>query len=219
MKIIPVVGCKNCGKTTFLEKLIPELKSRGFSIAVIKHDVHSFDIDHEGKDTYRLKQAGADAVLISSPQKIAMVKDVAEELPLDKLANKFSDFDLVLTEGYKKFPIPKIEVFREAAGDEPLCKTGELLLLATDKKLDIKAEQFDIEDVKAIADFLETNHLKKPSKVIRAKLSVNGEKVPIKAFVQDFIAQGVAGMVSSLNGTEEPKKISLEIDLSEKPKK
>jgi len=219
VKIIPVVGSKNSGKTTFLEKLIPELKKRGYRLAVVKHDVHGFDIDHEGKDTYRLKQAGADAVLISSPQKIAMVKDIDVELELDKLANEFADFDLVLTEGYKRFPLPKIEVYREKASEGPLCTAGELILLATDKRLDIKAEQFDIEDIISVADYLEKNHLNKPDKIVRARLRVNNKKVPIKAFVQDFIAQGVAGMVSSLNSVEKPEKITVEIDLREKPKK
>ncbi len=83
--IISIISKKRSGKTTLLEKLIPELKQRGYRVGVVKHDTHGFDIDHEGKDTYRHKAAGAEAVLISSPWKISLIQDVPEELSLDQL--------------------------------------------------------------------------------------------------------------------------------------
>ncbi len=85
--IISIVSKKNCGKTTLLEKLIPELKQRGYRVGTIKHDVHGFNIDHEGKDTFRHKSAGADIVAISCPWKISIIMDVAEET----ISTVFSD--------------------------------------------------------------------------------------------------------------------------------
>jgi molybdopterin-guanine dinucleotide biosynthesis protein B len=215
MKIIPVVGAKNSGKTTFLETLIPALKKKGLKVAVIKHDVHGFEMDHEGKDTYRLKAAGADAVCISSPQKIALIKDVSEEKALDVLARDFfDDFNVVLTEGYKKFPLPKIEVFRSKASSKPLCLPGELILLATDKPVeDFNAKQFSLEEVEKIANYLEKNVIEKPKAKIKARLVVNGQKVPMKSFIQELMAKTLVGMASSLKDVDDPKKIILEVEL------
>jgi molybdopterin-guanine dinucleotide biosynthesis protein B len=81
--VISIVGRSNCGKTTYLEKLISEMKRRGYKVGIIKHDVHGFEIDQPGKDTWRHAQAGADVVCISSPQKMAMIKQVKQELSLD----------------------------------------------------------------------------------------------------------------------------------------
>ncbi len=117
MKLIPFVGSSGSGKTTLLEKIIPELKKRGYLLGVIKHDTHQFEIDHEGKDSYRLKKAGAHSVCISSSEKLGLVKNVDEDLSPDYIANDlFSNLDLVLTEGYKDFPVPKIEIFRSEVG-------------------------------------------------------------------------------------------------------
>lgn len=116
--IVSVVGKTNNGKTTLLERLIPELKRRGYTVAAIKHDAHEFEIDHEGKDTYRLAQAGADAVIISSPARLAAIARVPREQSLDDIAGWLvTPVDIILTEGYKRQNKPKIEVTR----------TGELL--------------------------------------------------------------------------------------------
>ena len=101
--ILSVVSKKNCGKTTLLEKLIPELKRRGYRVGTLKHDIHGFDIDHEGKDTFRHKAAGADTVAISCPWKVSIIKDVSEELTPEQLVEQyFEEVDIVLTEGYKQ---------------------------------------------------------------------------------------------------------------------
>jgi molybdopterin-guanine dinucleotide biosynthesis protein B len=111
---------------------VRELKKRGYRIGTIKHDVHEFDIDHEGKDSWRHKEAGACTVAISSPKKLALVKDVESEEPLDSLASKyFQDVDIILTEGYKKEGKPKIECTRNPSARQtrtlwPLCLTRAL---------------------------------------------------------------------------------------------
>jgi len=94
--LISIVGKSDAGKTTLLEKLVGELKTRGYLIGTIKHDVHGFEIDHEGKDSWRHKHAGAHTVVISSPRKVAVIKDMAAEESLDGLATKyFTDVDVL----------------------------------------------------------------------------------------------------------------------------
>ncbi|HEX3015676.1 MAG TPA: molybdopterin-guanine dinucleotide biosynthesis protein B, partial [Desulfobacteria bacterium] len=95
--VISIVGKSNVGKTTLIEKLIAELKRRGFKVATVKHDVHGFEIDIPGKDTWRHAQAGADVVVISSPQKLAMINRVEQELELDQICAQVQGVDLIIT--------------------------------------------------------------------------------------------------------------------------
>ena len=155
--VISFVGRSNCGKTTFLEKLIREMKRRGFRVGVIKHDVHGFEIDKPGKDTWRHAQAGADVVCISSPWKMAMIKKVETELPLASVVEMIEDVDIIFTEGYKREARQKIEVFRRAACESPLCAKEELLALVTDAALYDDVPQFGLDDPGPLADFLETH--------------------------------------------------------------
>jgi molybdopterin-guanine dinucleotide biosynthesis protein len=155
--VVSVVGRSDSGKTTFLEKLIPELKSRGLRIAVVKHDRHGFEMDRPGKDTWRLRQAGADAVMISAPNQMALIRaGLTEEVPLDDLARLIDGaVDLVLTEGYKSGNKPKIEVSRLAvAGGELLCSRDELLAIVADRHIDMDVPQFDLEDAAGVAELL-----------------------------------------------------------------
>lgn len=153
--VISIVGRSNCGKTTYLEKLIGELKSRGYKIATIKHDVHGFDIDKPGKDTWRHAQAGADIVCISSPWKMAMIKKVENELLLDEVVEYINGVDIIFTEGYKRESKRKIEVFRREACDAPLCSKEELLAVASDTVLHEGVPHFNVNDAAPMADFLE----------------------------------------------------------------
>lgn len=155
--IVSVVGRSDAGKTTFLEKLIPELKKLGIRVAVVKHDRHGFEMDHPGKDTWRLRKAGADAVMISAPNQMALIRSgLPQELSLDELAAFVSDaVDLVLTEGYKSGDKAKIEVSRRAIAEgELLCTDEELLAVVSDHPHDVKAPQFDLEDAKGVAELL-----------------------------------------------------------------
>ncbi len=163
--VISIVSKKNSGKTTLLEKLIPELRSRGVRVGTIKHDTHGFEIDHKGKDTWRHKQAGAQTVVISSPWKISLIKDVEEELDIDQIAAQFfGDMDLVITEGYKQAHKPQIEVFRSAAHREPLHSKENrknLVAVMSDVPVDLGVPRFDIDDVKSLADFIQNEYLHK----------------------------------------------------------
>lgn len=161
--VVSVVGKSGSGKTTLLEKLIPELKRRGHRVGTIKHDAHDFEMDHEGKDSYRHFHAGADTVLISSAEKVAMQKRVQCQTAIDELIDGFlNDMDIVLTEGYRSGGKPKIEVFRSAAHKEPFCTDADnRVALVSDVEIDVSVPRFHIDDVASIADFIERTFLQK----------------------------------------------------------
>lgn len=159
-QVICIVGRSQSGKTTLIEKLIPVLKNRGYRIGTIKHSHHIFDFDKSGKDSWRHKDAGAETVIISSPGKIAMVKN-DHQGTLDSLIGYFDDLDLVITEGYKGALKPKIEVVRAARhGDALLKKDDNLIAVVTDADLDINRPMFGLEDIDKLADFIAEKYLK-----------------------------------------------------------
>ena len=152
---VSVVGNSGSGKTTFLEKLIPEMICRGLKVGTIKHDVHGFEMDKPGKDSWRHKQAGASATVISSPYQIGMVMDVAYDHTPEELLPLFNGMDIILTEGYKRGDHPKMEMFRTEIINEPLCKNDRsLLALITDSDVDFDVPVFSSGAVKQVADFL-----------------------------------------------------------------
>jgi molybdopterin-guanine dinucleotide biosynthesis protein B len=152
--IVCVVGKSDAGKTTFLEKLLRELKLRKIRVGTIKHDAHGFDIDKPGKDTWRHAQAGADAVLISSPDKFALIKKVEEEMSLDRVAELIPDMDIIITEGYKRSDKPKIEINRTVHSRELLCGAEELIALVSDARWDMGVPLFGLEDAAGVAELL-----------------------------------------------------------------
>jgi len=151
--IISIVAAKSgSGKTTLLEKLIKELKLRGYRVGAIKHDAHDFEIDIPKKDSWRYAKAGADAVAISSSKKVALIEKITEEKTLDDIANYITDVDIILTEGFRREDKPKIEVFRSKVSERLLCDPKELLALASDIEWDIEAPCYSLDDYVGIAD-------------------------------------------------------------------
>jgi molybdopterin-guanine dinucleotide biosynthesis adapter protein len=164
-KIIPVVsivGESNTGKTTLIEKIIPELTRRGYRVATIKHHGHGFDIDHEGKDSWRHKQAGARMTVLSSPRRVAVVEDVEKDHQIEELRDIYvRNVDIVLTEGFKNNSLPKIEVFRaDLKGDIISRGDKNLIALVGDKPPDTEVSHFDRNDIKGIADLIEARFLR-----------------------------------------------------------
>jgi molybdopterin-guanine dinucleotide biosynthesis adapter protein len=154
--VITIVGHSNSGKTTLIEKIIPELKRRGYRIGTIKHTHHGFSMDQKGKDTYRHRAAGADAVLAASPGQIALVKSMPEA-SLDSLLPYFQDMDIVLVEGFKQENKPKIEVFRSQTQQTPLFPEDDLLVaIVTDFPHSARVPVFQFEDIEAICDVIES---------------------------------------------------------------
>jgi molybdopterin-guanine dinucleotide biosynthesis protein B len=157
--IISIVGKSKSGKTTLIEKLIPELKRRGYKIGTIKHTFHNVEFDKKGKDSWRHKNSGAETVIVASPGRIAMVRDDNCE-SLDCLEMYFQDMDLVITEGFKKENRPKIEIVRAATNKEPLCLDNDnRIALVTDTDIDLEVPRFGLEDIEKLADLIEKRYL------------------------------------------------------------
>lgn len=156
-KVINIIGSgSNVGKTYIMEGLIKELKSRGLRIATIKHDVHGFDIDKEGKDTYKHRKAGSETVIISSKNRLAMIKELNEETDLQDIIKMASDKDIILVEGYKKSNLRKIEVYRAGVSEKIITPKEKLIAIASD--IDIHMDDVKVipkEDFKALADLIE----------------------------------------------------------------
>ena len=153
--VVCIVGKSGSGKTTLMEKLIPELKRMGLQVGSIKHDVHGFEMDQPGKDSWRHKRAGSKTSIISSPQRIGMDMDVDHDHSLDELALFFPGVDIILAEGYKKKDKPKVEIFRREVHSQPLCRNDETLIaLMTDTNVDLGVSRFTTNDVNGLAAFL-----------------------------------------------------------------
>ncbi len=155
--VVSVVGKSNSGKTTLIEKMIEKLVERGYRVATIKHNLHGFDIDHEGKDSWRHKKAGARLTLLASPGRVAVIEDTGADLGIGELRDRYiNNVDIILTEGFKGNPYPKIEVFRSAMKRELLSsKDDNLIAVASDVPVETEANLFDINDVEGIVDFIE----------------------------------------------------------------
>lgn len=165
IKSVSFVAKSGTGKTTLLEKVIRELKDREYRVGVIKHDAHRFDIDHPGKDSYRLTAAGADTMLISSPEKLALIKRHPASPPIDELLETyFGDVDIVLTEGFKKSGLPKIEINRRERSATLICRGEEhdptLIAVASDQPLEVDVPLLDLNNPVEVADFVEERFLK-----------------------------------------------------------
>lgn len=151
--IVSFVGYSNSGKTTFLEKVIKELKKRDYRIGIIKHDGHDFEIDHVGTDTWRHRQAGADVVCIASAHQIAVVQTTVKPPVLDDIIPLIENVDLILTEGFKQEKKPQIEVNRQ--GTRSIGQKNNTIALVSDLLVYEGIPHFDLEDARGVADFLE----------------------------------------------------------------
>lgn len=157
MKIFGFAGYSGSGKTTLIEKLIPLLTQRGLMVSLVKHAHHSFDIDQPGKDSYRHRHAGCSEVLVTSSRRWVLMHELrgAPEPRLAEHINHISPCDLLLIEGFKREPIPKLEVYRAEVG-EPLLHPHDanIVAIASDRRLETPLRQFDINDPAGIADFI-----------------------------------------------------------------
>jgi molybdopterin-guanine dinucleotide biosynthesis protein B len=159
--IVSLVGKSGVGKTTALERILRELKRRGHRVGTIKHDTHGFEIDKPGKDTWRHAQAGSDAVVISGPRKMALIRQLDRELAVDEVVPLMGPVDLVITEGYKRGDKPKIEVTRQERGTDLLCRAEELIAIMTDYAVDMPVPQFALDDAAGVVDLLEKLYVRK----------------------------------------------------------
>ncbi len=160
--IVSIVGKSNAGKTTFIERLIPEIIRRGYRVAIIKHGAHGFDIDHEGKDTWRYRKAGAHSTIISSPGKIALIEEVEKDHDIEELREKYiRNVDIIVVEGYKGNPHPKIEIFRKERNNRLIStRDNNLVAVVSDDPVDIDVPCFTMKQVKDLVDMIEKSFLK-----------------------------------------------------------
>ena len=157
MKIFGIAGFSGSGKTTLLEKLIPLFTARGIKVSLIKHAHHTFDVDEPGKDSYRHRHAGCNEVLVTSSRRWALIHELrgAPEPTLSDHLRRIGSCDLLLVEGFKREPIPKLEVYRAAVGEPNLFPHDvNVVAVASDARLDTRLPQFDLNDAPAIAEFV-----------------------------------------------------------------
>jgi molybdopterin-guanine dinucleotide biosynthesis protein MobB len=212
--VVSIVGCSGCGKTTLICQMLPVLAARGRRVAVIKHHHEDFEIDHEGKDSFRFAAAGAATVMVASPTKTAMIRRGEPEPALDELIASFApDVDLVITEGFKLAHAPKIEVWRQSQPDPTIVCRGDptWIALVADFPHDVDVPVLDLNSPEQVVDFIE-NRVMKKSPRRKTQLLVNGRRIPLNAYVADMLAGVARGAVSTLKGGEEPRRILLRID-------
>jgi len=205
--IVSIVGKSESGKTTLLEKLIAELKSRGYRVATVKHAPQESSFDEPGKDSWRHVRAGSEAAVISSSDKLVLIKPLEQEASFEQLARLLGeDYDIILAEGFSRGDTPKIEVHRKQSG--PLLpKPRKLIAIATDEPLETKTRQFSLEDAKGLADLLEKGFIQPNSE--RLSLYVNHAPIVLTVFPRQIIANILLALASSLKGVK--KVTSLDI--------
>jgi molybdopterin-guanine dinucleotide biosynthesis adapter protein len=164
--MISIVGYADAGKTTLIEKLVPELKKRGYRVGTIKHAVHESNLDTRGKDSWRHFAAGADTVVVSSTEKIALIQKREKapknsQVELSGLEPYFSSMDVVFVEGFKNAHKPKIEIFRSEIHDAPLSVNDQMLVaLVTDADILCTVPKFSLDEIGKLADLIERDFLK-----------------------------------------------------------
>jgi molybdopterin-guanine dinucleotide biosynthesis protein B len=162
MKTFGFAGWSGSGKTTLIEKLIPRFVARGLRVSLIKHAHHSFDVDQPGKDSYRHRHAGASEVLVTSSRRWVLMHELrgTQEPSFEEQLKRFSPCDLLIVEGFKHAPIPKLEVWRAQTGEALLHpQDSHVVAVASDAKVETKLPLLDLNDDAGIAAFI-LNHLK-----------------------------------------------------------
>jgi molybdopterin-guanine dinucleotide biosynthesis protein B len=162
--ILSFVGRSNSGKTTLIERLIPELVEAGYRVATIKHAGHGIDLDTEGKDSWRHKRAGASSVIVVSKGSLAMFADVSDEVKVEELRDRFLDerIDLIIAEGWKSEGYPKIVVLRDHVGEVPVSPDG-LLAVVSNRPVDLSVPCLHPDDIAALRDLIVRRFPKRPN--------------------------------------------------------
>ena len=200
--IVSIVGYKKSGKTTLVEKIIPILKSKGYQFGVLKYTGEGLPDEQEGKDTAKFRSAGAEMVGLCGDDHFSLYKAGGHPaLPLDRLAAFFfPEADLVLTEGFKKQPFPKIVLLSEGQEEKLLAEVqGVVLATVGPQPFRKDLPHFQPDEAERIVELLEQRFLKERREP-RIRVWLDGRRIPMKDFVQDIIIQGIMGMLGTLKG-------------------
>lgn len=204
--VVLFIGRAKSGKTTLLEKIIAELTDRGYNVATVKHTFHDIEPDIQGKDTWRHINAGSKITTLATNNTIILVRPGKESVNVDDIIQLYGEnYDIVLIEGFKQSDYPKIEVHRKAIGPI-LNNINNMVAYASDEELDTDCKQFNLDDSKSIADFIENAYLQSPS--IRSSVYINDSLIS-----DDISDLTLNNIISSLSGNFKKntviKKLSL----------
>jgi molybdopterin-guanine dinucleotide biosynthesis protein MobB len=209
--IISFVGKSGSGKTTLLEKVITELKRRGYKVAIIKHSHHKNDLDTAEKDTWRFTQAGTEVSAINSLDHLAIYRRMNEFFDPQDISNYINlDYDIMLTEGFKGSNTPKIEVHRSEQGKELLTDPKQLLAVVTDEPLDIKVPQFSRDDVNGIADIIQKTIVSQSGEN-DLTVVINGKTAQVDPHLKDVLSQTLAAMIPGMQNNGEVKNLHISL--------
>ncbi len=198
--VISIVGKSSSGKTTLLEKLIAELKRRGHKVAIVKHSHHADDLDTAKKDTWRFTRAGAELSAINSLDHLAIYRRMDHYFDPQEISSSILwDYDIILTEGFKGSPYPKIEVHRRAQGKELLTDPRQLLAVVTDEPLDVKVPQYSQDDIAGVAGLIESR-INDADHNDDLDIVVNGASIPVKPALKDLLTRTLLATVPDFQG-------------------
>ena len=213
--VISIIGKSNSGKTTLIEKLVKELKSRGYRVATVKHTPQGANFDELGKDSWRHINAGSAATSICSPDKIMFIKPTTGEATLEEVARFIGeDYDIIIAEGFKQGDAPKVAVHRKVIGP-PLQNIKKLTAIVTDEPLEARVRQFTPEDTSGLANLIEEGFIKPQQE--RITLYINQQPIPLTSFPRQIVANLLLAMASSLKGVGKIR--SLDISLRRTPER
>lgn len=214
-KVISIVGYSGSGKTQLLEGIVPELKKRGYRIAVVKHTHHTVEIDQPGTDSWRLYRAGADDVVLVSPEKLFTIQPVAREQNIADVQRLLAgNYDLIITEGFKEDKALKIEVHRKEDGPKLIFERPELLAVVSEEPMEIESPQFRPDNFSGLADLIERRYLTITDD--EAALYVNGKAVPMNPYVKEIFSKIILALLSTLKGIGEVKEMEMWFRLKSK---
>lgn len=162
--VVGIVGWSGAGKTTFLVRLIAELKRRGYCVGTVKHSSHAdVSVDAPGSDSWRHMEAGADVVALASPRRLAVTQRLTGDIALADVVAQMPAVDIILVEGYKRTPMPKIEISRAGREEALISRPEELIALVTDRAWDVSVPHFALDDAAGVAALLVERFLRLPS--------------------------------------------------------
>ncbi len=206
--VVSIVGHSNSGKTTLVEKLLLELRSRGYRVATIKH-AQDIDLDRPGTDSWRHVAAGSESMVLATRDRAVLIKPVTSTPKLDELVQMIGeDYDIILAEGFKGEAAPKIEVQRNKTGPL-LTDLKGLFAVVSDDAVETRARKFGWGEVKSLVDLIEEGYIKPNPEHL--SVYVNGNQISMTSFPREIVRNVMVAMVSSLKGADVPRTIEFRL--------